>query len=536
MALYESAGNGRLTSRFFRDLIGQLIERMPPIDDPLPPAVRQQLRLPGRWEALRGMHFPDLGTEVGTLNRFATPQQFRLIFEEFFFQQLEVLVRRRKRQQMAGISFKFPEAAFNRTDPLLVPDCTPTQKRVLKEIAADMLAPWPMRRLLQGDVGSGKMMVALLASAIAIESGCQVAVIAPSQILAEQHFLYFREMCQRARYRLALVDSEALAPGKTELKRQIAEGRAQVVVAPEGLIPQLKFQALGLVIIDEQYGVGFLAGLKLPQRKPVPDMLVMTAVPIPRTQALTLYGELDISEINEMSPRRAPVVTRHLHESRRDQAYELMRRQLKEGRQAYVVHPVSEGSEQADLKSAMDLYERLARDVFPCFRVGLLHGGMTTPQIESVISAFKSGRLQLLVTTTLIGVGMNVPNATVMVIEQAERFRLAQLHQLRGRVGRGAEECYCILLTRTPPTDEARERIGVLVRTQDGFEVGEADVTLPPPEALSSFPQPGKPVFRVADLKRDREVLELARRAAGEFLNQATPKQVSQLLSYLRDR
>ncbi len=534
--VYETAGGGRLNSRFFRQLIHGLFKRVQPAADPLPPAVREPLKLPDRWDALQKLHFPCAGTDLDALNHFKTPEQFRLIFEELFLHQVCVLLKRRKRQNTRGISFPFSDAARHKTSALLPSGRTLAQKRVLQEIAADMLSPWPMSRLLQGDIGSGKVAVALQAAAIAIENGYQVALIAPSEHLAAQHYLNVGNLCRPLGYRVALLTGDATPPEQTEAKRGVRAGTTHMVIGAEALLHErLPFHALGLVIVDEQHGSGVVDRIRQMRRSPPPDVLVLTGTPIPRALALTGYGDLDLSVIDTLPPHRPPVVTRQVSQSRIGQIYELVRGQARAGRQAYIVYPAVEESEEADVARAIQMHRRIAHEVFPDLRVGLLHGRMTAEQKQAAVAGFKSGRWQVLVTTSVLEVGVNVPNATVMVVEQAERFPLAQLHQLRGRVGRAAEECYCVLVTSEPANQETRERVGVLVRTQDGFEVGEADVPLPALEKLSPPAHPPIPAFRIADLRRDRALLELARRAAEDFLDQAPRKEVSQLIRYMRE-
>jgi len=547
--IYETAGSGRLSARFFRRLVYTVLEQIPTIDDPLPLAVRQHLNLPHRWEALQKAHFPEADTDLAALNSFRTTEQVRLIFEEFFFLQTGVAVKRRRMQRAPGIAFQLTAAVREKIKLLLPFHPTAAQKRVLKEIAADMAAPRPMNRLLQGDVGSGKTIVALQAAVIAIENGYQVAVMAPTEILAAQHFLYFRELCRRAGYAVALLTSAATPAEKTRLKRLIREGLVHIAIGTHALIQQdVDFAALGLVIVDEQHRFGVLQRMKLMQKGRWSDVLVMTATPIPRTLALTLYGELDVSVIDELPPGRLPIITKHVREPRVDEVYEFVRKQARAGRQAYIVYPVVEESEKADLKSAVEMYERLSRDVFPELRVGLLHGRLPSEEKEAAMTAFKAGRTQVLVATTVIEVGVDVPNATVMVVEHAERFGLSQLHQLRGRVGRGTGKSYCILVTSAaaaagpgdslaPPslTDEAKQRLSVLVKTQDGFQIAEADLALRGPGEFFGTRQSGIPAFRIADLTRDREMLELAHRAAEQFLDQAPREEIVKLLSYVRE-
>jgi ATP-dependent DNA helicase RecG len=534
--IYESAGSGRLSSRFFRRLIYNVLQQLVTVDDPLPVAVREMAGLSHRWEALQKAHFPGPDADVAALNRFRAPGQFRLIFEEFFYLETGVALKRRRMRSAPGIAFQLTAAVREKIKLLLPFHPTAAQKRVLKEIADDMASPQPMNRLLQGDVGSGKTIVALQAAAIAIENGYQVAVMAPTEILAAQHYLYFRELCRRAGYHVALLTSAATAAGKAKLKRLIRGGLVHIAVGTHALIQEdVEFQALGLVIVDEQHRFGVLQRMKLMQKGRWPDVLVMTATPIPRTLALTLYGELDVSVIDELPPGRKPIVTRHVPDSRAAEVYEFVRKQARAGRQAYIVYPVIEESETADLKSAIEMFERLARDVFPELRVGLLHGRMRSEEKEAAMGAFKAGRTQVLVATSVVEVGVDVSNATVIVVEHAERFGLAQLHQLRGRVGRGAGKSYCILVTSGPITPEAQERIGVLTRTLDGFQIAETDLTLRGPGEFFGTRQSGLPAFRIADLVRDREVLELARRIAERFLDQAPRHEVVKLVVYIRE-
>ena len=535
--IYETAGSGRLNSRFFRRLIYTVLDQLGAVEDPLPAAVREPLSLPHRWEALAKTHFPDPDAELAALERFRSPWQFRLIFEEFFFLETGTALKRRKARNAPGIQFQLTDAVREKIKALLPFHPTAAQKRVLKEIAADMTAPQPMNRMLQGDVGSGKTIVALQAAVIAIENGCQVAAMAPTEILAIQHYLYFRGLLRATGYHVALLTSAATPGEKAKLKRLIREKLIHIVIGTHALLEQdVEFAALGLVIVDEQHRFGVLQRLRLMQKGRWPDSLVMTATPIPRTLALTLYGELDVSVIDELPPGRQPILTRHVPNSRTAEVYELVRKQAAAGRQAYIVYPLVEESEKADLKSALEMYDRLSHQVFPELRLGLLHGRLSAEEKERTMADFKAGRSQVLVSTTVVEVGVDVPNASVMVIEHAERFGLAQLHQLRGRVGRGPKKSYCILLTSGPLTDEARARIGVLVRTRDGFEIAETDLALRGPGEFFGTRQSGLPAFRVADLLRDREILELARRQAMQFIEQPPSREEAvTLVSYVRE-
>ncbi len=544
--IYETAGSGRLTSRFFRRVIYWVLEQLGSVEDPLPAAVREQLQLPHRWEALAKTHFPDPDADLAALEQFRSREQFRLIFEEFFFLETGVAVKRRKARQAPGVQFRVTEAVREKIKTVLPFHPTAAQKRVLKEIVADMTAPHPMNRLLQGDVGSGKTIVALQAAVIAIENSCQVAVMSPTEILAAQHLLYFRRLLRAAGYQVALLTSAATPAEKVKLKRLIQQGLVQIVIGTHALLEEdVEFRALGLVIVDEQHRFGVLQRLRLMQKGRWPDVLVMTATPIPRTLALAVYGELDVSVIDELPPGRQPIVTRHGPDTRAAEVYEFVRKQAAAGRQAYIIYPLVEESEKADLsngasrgalKSALEMYDRLSRDVFPELRLGLLHGRLSAEEKERTMADFKAGRIQVLVATTVVEVGVDVPNATVMVIEHAERFGLAQLHQLRGRVGRGAHKSYCILMTSGPLNDEAKERIGVLVRTQDGFEIADTDLALRGPGEFFGTRQSGIPAFRIADLLRDREILELARRTAMQFIEHPPSREEAvALVNYVRE-
>jgi ATP-dependent DNA helicase RecG len=396
---------------------------------------------------------------------------------------------------------------------------TAAQKRVLGEIARDMAAPHPMNRLLQGDVGSGKTLVAAQAAVIAIESGYQAAVLAPTEILASQHDYYLRRLFAPLGYRVALLTGSTPDREKDRLKREVAAGAAEVVVGTHALIEEdVEFHKLGLAIVDEQHRFGVMQRLKLMRKGLRPDVLVMTATPIPRTLALTLYGELDVSTLDELPPGRKPIVTKHVDGDRVELVYSFLKQQVDRGRQAYVVYPVVDESETLAVKAATRMYRHLSEEVFPGIRVGLLHGRLAADKKEAVMESFKRGEIQILVSTTVIEVGVDVANATVMVIEQAERFGLAQLHQLRGRVGRGAEQSYCVLVTEKM-NPVAQERIRTLVESTDGFYIAEMDLKLRGPGEFFGTKQSGLPALRIANLIRDEELLRLARHEAAAFVS-----------------
>ena len=413
---------------------------------------------------------------------------------------------------------------------------TDAQKRVIQEIVNDMKAPRPMTRLLQGDVGCGKTIVAAEAAVIAIENGYQVAVLAPTEILAAQHGSYFRQILSKLGYATALLTGSFSSREKTQLKRLVAEGLAHVVVGTHALLEKdVEFKKLGLAIVDEQHRFGVMQRLGLVQKGVHPDVLVMTATPIPRTLALTLYGDLDVSVIDQMPPGRKPIITKHAASDAIEQVYSFVKRQIDEGRQAYVVYPVIEESETQAMKAAQQSYEHLSREVFPDIAVGLMHGRLGGDEKEAAMQRFKEGHTRILVSTTVIEVGVDVPNASVMVVEQAERFGLAQLHQLRGRVGRGAAQSYCILATEKM-NDTARERIRTLVESTDGFHISEMDLKLRGPGEFFGTKQSGLPSLRVANILRDSEILELARREAVDFVaHPPEPEDLRRVVTYIRD-
>ncbi len=512
--IYEAIGP--LTTRVLRRLLHAALEALGEnIPDPLPAGLLERHGLPARGPALRAAHFPPPTENLDQLNAFQTPAQRRLIFEEFFFFQLGLALRRRQQQAEPGIAFRVRDERIREALKRILPfKPTAAQKRVLAEIAADLGRPTPMNRLLQGEVGSGKTIVALEAAVIAIENGYQAALMAPTEILAVQHYLAARRVLGRGGYRVELLVSGMKPAARRQALERVASGEAQLVAGTHALIEEpVAFHKLGLAIIDEQHRFGVLQRKRLREKGAAPDALVMTATPIPRTLALTLYGDLDLSVIDQMPPGRGPLVTVRRSDEDLARVWEFVRGELGRGRQAYVVYPVVEESKQ-ELKAAIAQYERLSRAVFPECRLGLLHGRLANDEKDRVMEAFRAGELQMLVSTTVIEVGVDVPNATVMVIEHAERFGLAQLHQLRGRIGRGREKSYCILIAPRDLGGEGRERIETLVRTTNGAEIADADLRLRGPGEFFGTAQHGAPALRVASLLRDRELLELARREA----------------------
>jgi ATP-dependent DNA helicase RecG len=533
--IYESIG--RLGPRVLRHLmwagLAAIDGRMP---ETLPASVRARNKLLDRGDALRRTHFPGKEEALEDLARFRTPAQVRLIFEELFNVSAGLILRHRRAKSVEGIAFRVTDSARQAIKRVLPFHPTAAQKRVLREIVDDMRAPVPMNRLLQGDVGSGKTIVALQAALVAIENGYQAALMAPTEILATQHYFYIKQLLAPLPYQVELLTSARKGKEKAEVKRRLAAGEVNLVVGTHALIEQdVEFLRLGLVVVDEQHRFGVLQRYRLIRKGLPPDVLVMTATPIPRTLALTLYGDLDSSVIDELPPGRAPIETRLLADRARTAALEFIRERVRGGEQAYVVYPVIEESEKLDVQAAVRMHEHLARNVFPEFRVGLLHGRLSSQEKESAMLAFKSGETQILVSTTVIEVGVDVPNATVMLIEHADRFGLAQLHQLRGRIGRGRAKSYCLLLASERRTEVAEERLRALAETTDGFRIAEMDLKIRGPGEFFGTRQWGIPAFRAANLLRDREILEWARREAEAFIERPPSQaEFEAYVNYLR--
>src|SRR5579872_3306445 len=519
--VYEAAG--KVTTRALRTLIHRILGSIAPLrDDPVPEHIRARLKLPDRWNAIRELHFPPADADLRVLNAFRSPAHYRLIFEEFFWLECGLELKRSKARLQPGIAFALTDRVRERVKEMLPFRPTGAQKRVLAEIAHDMAEPHPMYRLLQGDVGSGKTLVAAEAAIIAIENGYQAAVLAPTEILAAQHYFYFKKLFQKLGYITILVTGSTAARDKIQLKKLAAAGLAQVVVGTHALLEaDVEFKRLGLAIVDEQHRFGVEQRQALLEKGAAkgtpPDVIVMTATPIPRTLALTIYGDLDISVIDELPPGRKPIVTNHVTEDKVEQVYSFLKRQIALGRQAYVVYPVIEESETLAMKAAQKMHQHLSQLVFPELEVGLLHGRMAAADKEAAMDRFQRGLTKILVSTTVIEVGVDVPNASVMVIEQAERFGLAQMHQLRGRVGRGAEQSYCILVTGKM-SELARERIRTLVDSGDGFYIAEMDMKLRGPGEFFGTRQSGLPALQIGSIVRDADVLEVARNEAAAFV------------------
>jgi ATP-dependent DNA helicase RecG len=475
------------------------------VPEHLPLEMRRRLRLMDRRSAISNAHFPESEEHMRQARR-------RLIFDELFLIQLGLALRRRQVESERGISFATGGPLLRSFLESLPFELTDAQRRVIEEIRSDMAKPHPMNRLIQGDVGSGKTVVAAAALTIAVENGYQGAMMAPTEILALQHFNTLRQLLDPLGVRVVMLRGEMRGSERKAALEAIRSGEAQVIVGTHALIQEgVEFHRLGLAITDEQHRFGVLQRAALKGKGISPDVLVMTATPIPRTLALTVYGDLDLSIIDELPPGRRKVKTYWVPEEKREHMYEFIRREILAGRQAYVVYPLVEESEKLeDVKAATEMAEYLGSEVFPDLRVGLLHGRLRPHEKEEVMELFKRGKIDILVSTTVVEVGVDVPNASVMVVEHAERFGLAQLHQLRGRVGRSAHQSYCFLIA-DPKGEEARRRVEVMVGTNDGFEIAEADMEIRGPGELMGTRQSGMPDLKLANLVRDADLLLLAR-------------------------
>ena len=530
--IYEKAGS--MTPRMQRVLVHRVLQELPAaVTDPVPEPIRLARQLPDRASAIRGVHFPAAGGSIEALNALQTPAHQRLIFEEFFLFQAGMVLRKRKhaedrKPKPVQVDDRIRDAARK----ILPFKLTDGQRKALLEIVTDMRRDAPMNRLLQGDVGAGKTIVALLAALVAMENGLQVAFMAPTEILADQHYLTIRRLLEQARFRVVSLTGSLTAAKRREVRAEIASGTAHLVVGTHALAESdLAFKSLGLVIIDEQHRFGVLQRASLRAKGQHPDVLVMTATPIPRTLALTTYGDLDVSVIRELPPGRQPITTVSKTESKREEVYRLIRKELAAGRQAYVIYPLVEDSEKVDLRAATAMADHLQQEVFQEYHVALLHGRLKQDEKDRVMAAFARGDVHVLVSTTVVEVGVDVPNATVMLIEHAERFGLSQLHQLRGRVGRGAHASTCVLLYQFPLSADAKARIAALVETIDGFVIAERDLEIRGPGDFFGTRQSGMPTLRVGDLLRDHQLMEEARREAVAWLDR--PEASGALVTYV---
>lgn len=502
----------KLSAKWLRALVEQaLTEYGAAVTEHLPEELCRKYRLMPLAEATQAIHFPNDWSELNLA-------RYRLVMDEFTVMLLGLRAQQITGEEKVGISHQPTEGLTNRFLKQLPFRLTNAQRRVILEIKADMESARPMQRLVQGDVGSGKTMIAVYVLLKAAEGGYQSALMAPTEILAEQHYLTLKPILEPLGVELALLKGSLSAAEKNQIVQGLADGTITVAVGTHALIQKsVSFCNLGAIVIDEQHRFGVKQRLALENKGLSPDVLVMTATPIPRSLALTIYGDLDLSVIDELPPGRKPIITYHVGERKRQGMYGFIGKELAQGHQAYVVCPLIEESEKMDLENASALAEKLAKEIYPQYQVGLLHGKMTTAEKMAVMEDFRSNKLQILVSTTVIEVGVDVPNANIMVIENAERFGLAQLHQLRGRVGRGSAQSYCILMAEAR-TDEAKRRMEIMVKSSDGFVIAEEDLALRGPGEVLGVRQSGLPDFKIADLVQDIRLLERSKLLAADIL------------------
>src|ERR1044071_3035258 len=530
---------GEFRTKRLREIVHAVLSKLDDaaFEETLPPELIQRQRLASRAEATRRIHFPSDDAPLAEYERARSPAHLRLIFEEFFWVALAIGLRRDERvKEPKGAHIEVTPHIRERIMEVLPFALTGAQERAVTRILEDMQSDVPMNRLLQGDVGSGKTAVALLSMLAAMENGYQAALMAPTEILAEQHARNVKRMLARTPFRVELLTGSLRATEKRRLHKDLAAGEIHAAVGTHALIQEsVAFNKLGLVVIDEQHRFGVLQRAALRERGFNPDVLVMTATPIPRSLAMTVYGDLEVSVIDELPPGRTPITTKVLGEDSRAGIYKGIEREVRLGRQVYVVYPLVEESEKMDLKDATRMYEHLRDRVFPNFRIGLVHGKMKPAEKEEVMRLFVRGETQVLVATTVVEVGVDVPNASVMVVEHAERFGLSQLHQLRGRVGRGAEQSYCVLLASDRQTSVAQQRLGIMEETSDGFRIAEKDLEIRGPGEVMGTRQSGVPTFRVGNLVRDLHLLEDARREAEHYLTtRRHTRETSRLIARVR--
>jgi len=490
------------------------------VEEFLPEKILKRYKLPIRSEAIQRAHFPPADVSISLLEKFQDPSQKRLIFEEFFLLQLALVFKKRQREiEERGKPFKTRGEIIRKFLKLLQFNLTEAQKKVLRQIMSYLEQTEPMNLLLQGDVGSGKTVVALTALITAVENDCQAALMAPTELLAEQHFLSISPFCNALGINIGLVTSTGTSKEKSLIRSNIESGATQIIIGTHALIQKkVEFSNLGLIVVDEQHRFGVLQREALGKKGLVPHVLIMTATPIPRSLALTLYGDMNVSFLDEFPPGRKPIETQIFYENNREVAYSLLEKEIKQGRQAYVVCPLIEESEFIDLKAAIDVYNELNNTRFPNLTIQLIHGKLKREERQKIMAEFKNGTINVLVSTTVIEVGIDVPNATIMLIEQAERFGLAQLHQLRGRVGRGICASKCLLIACHALTENGKARLKAIVESRDGFAIAEEDLRIRGPGDFTGTRQSGMPLLRAGNLLRDIKLLELSRLEAVDLI------------------
>ena len=531
---------GDFNSKRVREIIHAILAKLDDkeIPETLPADLRQKYRLAARAQAVREIHFPPKDESMVDYEQSRSRAHLRMIFEDFFWLAFAVALKRGDRvRESKHLKILIDKDVKDVISAVLPFKLTTAQRKVTAQIFNDMKSTTPMNRLLQGDVGSGKTIVAVIAMIAAMANGYQAALMAPTEILAEQHARNVKRLLAKTPYRVELLTGSIRSAEKRKLQQALQAGEIHACIGTQALIQDaVSFANLGLAVIDEQHRFGVMQRAELRARGISPDVLVMTATPIPRSLAMTVYGDLDVSIIDELPPGRTPIETMVFGEDQRQEVKQLISREVKAGRQVYVVYPLVEESEKMDLRDATRRYEYLRDTVFPKLSVGLLHGRMKSSEKEEVMKSFVAGETKILVTTTVIEVGVDVPNASVMIVEHAERFGLSQLHQLRGRVGRGAEKSYCVLLTTDKKTNVARERLGIMAKTNNGFIIAEKDLELRGPGEILGTRQSGLPEFRIGNLVRDQSILEKARAAAEYYLTErASSPQTKRMKQYLAD-
>jgi ATP-dependent DNA helicase RecG len=529
---------GEFNSKRVREIVHAVLALLDDkaIEETLPADLRHRTKLIGRAQALHEIHFPPPDASMDDYELSKSAAHERMIFEDFFWVTFAIGLKRGQRiKEEKEMPLRIDKTVNARIASVLPFKLTKAQRTVTAQIFNDMKSKAPMNRLLQGDVGSGKTIVAVIAMMAAMENGFQTALMAPTEILAEQHARGIKRLLAKTPYRVELLTGSVRAKEKRLLQTALKEGEINAAIGTQALIQEaVGFAKLGLVVIDEQHRFGVMQRAELRARGLNPDVLVMTATPIPRSLAMTVYGDLDVSIIDELPPGRTPIETMVFGEDQRLEVKRLISREIKTGRQAYVVYPLVEESEKMDLKDATRRYEYLRDTVFPKLSIGLLHGKMKPAEKEKVMSAFVAGEVKILVSTTVIEVGVDVPNASVMIVEHAERFGLSQLHQLRGRVGRGAEKSYCILLTSDKKTAVAEERLGIMAKTSNGFIIAEKDLELRGPGELLGTKQSGLPEFRIGNIVRDQALLEKAKQEAEFYLGKEKSAVTAKLIARIK--